>query len=54
MSERGGRLWVMYGQTEATARISYVPPEALPDKAHTIGIPIPRGRSEHPGWTTRR
>jgi acyl-CoA synthetase (AMP-forming)/AMP-acid ligase II len=44
MSERGGRLWVMYGQTEATARISYVPPEALPEKAHTIGIPIPRGR----------
>lgn len=43
MSERGGRVWVMYGQTEATARISYVPPEALPDKAHTIGIPIPRG-----------
>jgi acyl-CoA synthetase (AMP-forming)/AMP-acid ligase II len=44
MSERGGRVWVMYGQTEATARISYVPPEALPDKAHTIGIPIPGGR----------
>jgi acyl-CoA synthetase (AMP-forming)/AMP-acid ligase II len=34
----------MYGQTEATARISYVPPEALPDKANTIGVPIPRGR----------
>jgi long-chain acyl-CoA synthetase len=44
MSKRGGRLWVMYGQTEATARISYVPPEALPEKAHTIGIPIPSGR----------
>jgi long-chain acyl-CoA synthetase len=44
MRGRGGRLWVMYGQTEATARISYVPPDALPDKAHTIGIPIPRGR----------
>ena len=44
MRERGGRLWVMYGQTEATARISYVPPQALPDKAHTIGIPIPGGR----------
>jgi acyl-CoA synthetase (AMP-forming)/AMP-acid ligase II len=44
VSERGGRLWVMYGQTEATARISYVPPEALPEKAHTIGMPIPRGR----------
>jgi acyl-CoA synthetase (AMP-forming)/AMP-acid ligase II len=34
----------MYGQTEATARISYVPPEALPEKAHTIGVPIPGGR----------
>jgi long-chain acyl-CoA synthetase len=43
MSERGGRMWVMYGQTEATARISYVPPRALPDKADTIGVPIPRG-----------
>ena len=43
MQERGGRLFVMYGQTEATARISYVPPEALPEKAHTIGIPIPGG-----------
>ncbi len=42
--ERDGRLWVMYGQTEATARISYVPPQALPDKAHTVGIPIPGGR----------
>jgi long-chain acyl-CoA synthetase len=44
MTGRGGRVWVMYGQTEATARISYVPPEALPDKAHTIGVSIPRGR----------
>jgi acyl-CoA synthetase (AMP-forming)/AMP-acid ligase II len=44
MRERGGQLWVMYGQTEATARISYVPPHSLPDKAHTIGVPIPGGR----------
>lgn len=44
IAARGGRLFVMYGQTEATARISYVPPDALPEKAHTIGIPIPRGR----------
>jgi len=43
MASRGGRLFVMYGQTEATARISYVPPDALPGKAGTIGIPIPRG-----------
>jgi acyl-CoA synthetase (AMP-forming)/AMP-acid ligase II len=50
MRERDGRLWVMYGQTEATARISYVPPQALPEKAHTIGIPIPGGRlSVHSG-----
>ena len=40
---RGRRFFVMYGQTEATARISYVPPERLPDKLDSIGIPIPGG-----------
>lgn len=40
---RGRRFFVMYGQTEAAARISYVPPERLPDKLDSIGIPIPRG-----------
>jgi acyl-CoA synthetase (AMP-forming)/AMP-acid ligase II len=40
----GGRFFVMYGQTEATARISYLPPERLDDKLGSIGIPIPRGR----------
>lgn len=40
----GARLVVMYGQTEATARISYVPPERLADKIGTIGVPIPGGR----------
>jgi acyl-CoA synthetase (AMP-forming)/AMP-acid ligase II len=39
--ERGVDFFVMYGQTEATARIAYVPPEALPEKAGAIGIPIP-------------
>lgn len=34
---------VMYGQTEATARISYVPPEMLSKKMGSIGIPIPEG-----------
>jgi long-chain acyl-CoA synthetase len=34
----------MYGQTEATARISYVPPERLSEKVGTIGVPIPGGR----------
>ena len=31
----------MYGQTEATARLSYLPPERAEDKAGSIGIPIP-------------
>jgi acyl-CoA synthetase (AMP-forming)/AMP-acid ligase II len=35
------RLFVMYGQTEATARLSYVPPERGEDKLGSIGIPIP-------------
>lgn len=43
MKARGGQFWVMYGQTEATARISYVPPELLPEKAGSIGIAIPGG-----------
>jgi acyl-coenzyme A synthetase/AMP-(fatty) acid ligase len=37
------RFFVMYGQTEATARISYVPSERLCDKIGSIGIPIPGG-----------
>ncbi len=35
------KLFIMYGQTEATARISYVPPEMLEHKKGSIGIPIP-------------
>jgi acyl-CoA synthetase (AMP-forming)/AMP-acid ligase II len=42
-TEKGIRFFVMYGQTEATARISYVPFERLGDKIGSIGIPIPRG-----------
>lgn len=40
----GWQLFVMYGQTEAAPRISYVPPEALPDAGDTIGRAIPGGR----------
>ena len=40
----GARFFVMYGQTEATARISYVPPERLADKIGSIGIAIPGGQ----------
>lgn len=37
-------FYVMYGQTEATARISYVPPNTLEKKISSIGIPIPSGK----------
>jgi acyl-CoA synthetase (AMP-forming)/AMP-acid ligase II len=31
----------MYGQTEATARLTYLPPERAVDKEGSIGIPVP-------------
>jgi len=33
----GARFFVMYGQTEATARISCLPPEDLPEKMGSVG-----------------
>jgi len=36
-------FYAMYGQTEATARMSYVPPEFLINKLGSIGIPIKDG-----------
>ncbi len=44
MARRKGRLVVMYGQTEATARIAYVPPDRLTEKLGSAGIAIPGGR----------
>ncbi|WP_337865651.1 AMP-binding protein [Ignavibacterium sp.] len=38
------RFFVMYGQTEATARISYVPFQKLSSKIGSIGISIPGGK----------
>ena len=35
---------VMYGQCEATARMSYLPPERALDKVGSMGIAIPGGR----------
>jgi long-chain acyl-CoA synthetase len=35
------RFFVMYGQTEATSRLSYLPPERLRDKLGSIGRGIP-------------
>jgi acyl-CoA synthetase (AMP-forming)/AMP-acid ligase II len=35
------RFFVMYGQTEATARLAYLPPEKLEQKLGSAGIAIP-------------
>jgi long-chain acyl-CoA synthetase len=35
------RFFVMYGQTEATARLSWLPPERLPEKIGSCGKAIP-------------
>ena len=44
--ETGRRFFVMYGQTEATARMSYIPPDRCLDKIGSIGIPVPGGKIE--------
>jgi acyl-CoA synthetase (AMP-forming)/AMP-acid ligase II len=38
------RYFLMYGQTEATARLSYLPPERLADKLGSIGKGLPSAR----------
>ena len=42
-AERGWRLVVMYGQTEATARMAYLPPELAVTTPDAIGVAIPDG-----------
>ncbi len=42
-NERGIRFYVMYGQTEATARMSYLPTEETLSRPSSIGIAIPGG-----------
>ncbi len=37
------RFFVMYGQTEATARMAYLPPELAREHPSAIGVPIPGG-----------
>ncbi|MHC6231101.1 non-ribosomal peptide synthetase [Arthrobacter sp. MMS24-T111] len=36
-------LFIMYGQTEATARMGYLPPHLAADNPGAIGIPVPGG-----------
>ncbi len=40
---RGWDFVVMYGQTEATARIAYLPPDQAEHHPSAVGIPIPGG-----------
>src|SRR5215207_4867976 len=40
---RGWDLFVMYGQTEATARMAYLPPRLAADNPGTIGMAVPGG-----------
>lgn len=40
---RGWDLFVMYGQTEATARMAYLPPDLAAEHPRSIGVPIPGG-----------
>lgn len=40
-AQPGADLFVMYGATEATARLSYLPPDRLADKLGSVGRGIP-------------
>lgn len=42
-NRRGWQFFVMYGATEATARMAYLPPELAYDHPGAIGVPIPGG-----------
>lgn len=42
-AETGRSFCVMYGQTEASPRMGYLPPERAVDKCGSMGIPIPGG-----------
>ncbi|CCK25221.1 AMP-dependent synthetase and ligase [Streptomyces davaonensis JCM 4913] len=49
----GWDLYVMYGQTEATARMAYLPPDLAATRPEAIGVPIPGGSfhlEPHPDW----
>ncbi|MGI5197797.1 AMP-binding protein [Streptomyces sp. CA-288835] len=39
----GWELFVMYGQTEATARMAYLPPHLAAERPESVGVPIPGG-----------
>ncbi|MFD1056176.1 AMP-binding protein [Terrabacter terrigena] len=44
--ESGWDFFVMYGQTEATARMAYLPPDLALSSPGSIGVPVPGGALE--------
>ena len=46
LKSRGAELFVMYGQTEATARMAYLPPSLVAARNSAIGVPVPGGSIE--------
>ncbi len=44
LQERGIGFWAMYGQTEASGRITALPPEELAEAPGSVGYPIPGNR----------
>jgi acyl-CoA synthetase (AMP-forming)/AMP-acid ligase II len=44
MAARGGRFYVMYGQTEAAPRLATLPPERFAGHAGSVGLPLADGR----------
>lgn len=43
LRQHGVDLFVMYGQTEATARIAYLPPDLALEHPDAVGVPVPGG-----------
>ncbi len=41
---RGWQFFVMYGQTEASPRMSYLPPDRVMDHPNSIGVAVPSGQ----------
>lgn len=46
MNDRGGQFYVMYGQTEASPRITTLPHSDFDAAPHSVGLPLPGGELE--------
>jgi acyl-CoA synthetase (AMP-forming)/AMP-acid ligase II len=44
--QSGVKFYVMYGQTEATARMTVLQPQDLPTRLGSVGLPVPQGEIE--------